>query len=163
MFNTGDTVLYGSEGVCKIIEITEKKFGDTAIEYYVLTPVFSSSSTFFVPTKNETLTSKMHPILTSGEIMSIIETTGEMDEWIENDTQRKEAFKSIVSGGEIRDIVSMLKSIVRHKSEIEGSGKKLHKADETAYKEAQKILYEEFAMVMDLSKDEVIDIICGKK
>ena len=95
--------------------------------------------------------------------MDIIETTGEPREWIENDSERKEAFKSIISGGEIRNIVSMLKSIVRHKGEIEGSGKKLHKADETAYKEAQKILYEEFAMVMDLSKDEVIDIICGKK
>lgn len=163
MFKTGDTVLYGSEGVCKIIEITEKKFGDTAIEYYVLTPVFSNRSTFFVPTQNEKLTSRLHPILTNAEIMNIIETTDELSQWIDNDSDRKDAFRAIVAGGEVRDIVSMLKSIIRHKAEVESVGKKLHKADEIAYKEAQKILYEEFAMVMDVSKDEVIDIICGKK
>ena len=129
----------------------------------MLTPVFSNRSTFFVPTQNEKLTSRLHPILTNAEIMNIIETTDELSQWIDNDSDRKDAFRAIVAGGEVRDIVSMLKSIIRHKAEVESVGKKLHKADEIAYKEAQKILYEEFAMVMDVSKDEVIDIICGKK
>ena len=51
MYKKGDTVLYVSEGVCKITDITEKKFGDDSIEYYILTPVFNNRSTFFVPTK----------------------------------------------------------------------------------------------------------------
>ena len=72
MYKTGDTVLYGSEGVCKITDITEKQFGDVSIEYYILTPVFNNRSTFFVPTKNETLVSRMRPILTNREILDLI-------------------------------------------------------------------------------------------
>lgn len=162
MFNVGETVLYGSEGVCKITEITEKTFGDTAIEYYILTPVFNNRSTFFVPTANSALTAKMHPLLTNSEVMDIIETTEELGSWIESDIERKEYFKEIISGGNIKKIASMLKSLLRHKDEMESIGKKLHKPDEMVFKEAQKILYEEFAMVMDLSKDDVIGILCGK-
>ncbi len=162
MYKIGDTVLYGSEGVCKITQITEKCFGDSAIEYYILTPVFNERSTFFVPTKNETLVSRMKPILTNGEIMELISSTDETDEWVENDIERKELFKSIISSGEIKSVISILKSIIHHKEMLDSVGKKLHKADETVLKESQKILYEELAMEMELSKDEVIDIICSK-
>ena len=162
MYKIGDTVLYGSEGVCKITQITEKCFGDSAIEYYILTPVFNERSTFFVPTKNETLVSRMKPILTNGEIMELISSTDETDEWVENDIERKELFKSIISSGEIKSVISILKSIIHHKEMLDSVGKKLHKADEMVLKESQKILYEELAMEMELSKDEVIDIICSK-
>lgn len=162
MYKTGDTVLYGSEGVCKITDITEKQFGDVSIEYYILTPVFNNRSTFFVPTKNETLVSRMRPILTNREILDLINECGECTDWIENDFERKEYFKSVVSEGEIKSVIAMLKSLIHHREVIAPCGKKLHKYDEIAFKECQKIIYEELAMDMDLSKDDVIDLICGK-
>lgn len=162
MYKIGDTVLYGSEGVCKITQITEKSFGDTAIEYYILTPVFNERSTFFVPTKNETLVSRMKPILTNGEIMELINNTDESDGWIENDIERKEVFRSIISSGEIKSVISIFKSIIHHKEMLDTAGKRLHKADEMVLKESQKILYEELAMEMELSKDDVVNIVCSK-
>ncbi len=160
MFNVGDTVLYGCEGVCKISEITEKTFGDTKIEYYILEPVFNNRSTFFVPTKNETLISKMHPILSDSEITDIINGLGETLDWIDDDNERKDSFREIVSGGDIREIASMLKCIMIHKEEVEDLGKRLHKSDEIISKEAQKVLYEEFALVIDgITKDDVMKMI----
>ena len=141
---------------------TEKKFGDVSIEYYILTPVFNNRSTFFVPTKNETLVSRMRPILTNREILDLINECGECTDWIENDFERKEYFKSVVSEGEIKSVIAMLKSLIHHREAIAPCGKKLHKYDEIAFKECQKIIYEELAMDMDLSKDDVIDLICGK-
>ena len=55
MYSIGEVVLYGSNGVCEITEITTKKIGKDSIEYYVLKPVCSDSSTLFVPTQNEML------------------------------------------------------------------------------------------------------------
>lgn len=45
MYSIGEVVLYGSNGVCEITEITTKKIGKDSIEYYVLKPVCSDSST----------------------------------------------------------------------------------------------------------------------
>lgn len=45
MYSIGEIVLYGSNGVCEITEITTKKIGKDSIEYYVLKPVCSDSST----------------------------------------------------------------------------------------------------------------------
>ena len=58
MYSIGEIVLYGSNGVCEITEITTKKIGKDSIEYYVLKPVCSDSSTLFVPTQNEMLVSR---------------------------------------------------------------------------------------------------------
>ncbi|MBE7051624.1 MAG: hypothetical protein E7395_03545 [Ruminococcaceae bacterium] len=163
MFKLGDTILYGPEGVCRISEITTKTFGGTDIEYYVLTPVFSANSTFFVPTQNSKLTSRMHPVLSGSEMMSVIETSKELNEWPQDDSERKKVFKDIISAGNIGEIVSVFKSVLNHKKEVEEAGKKLHKSDESVLKEAQKIIYESIALDMELTKEDVADIVLRKK
>ena len=162
MFKVGDTVLYGSDGVCTISEITEKIFGDTAIEYYVLVPVFDKRSTFFVPVKNQKLVGKMHYVLSAEEICKVINCSDEDVEWVENDLKRGELFKEALSCGELKKIASVARCITFHKDEISSKGKKLHKSDEIIYKDALKILYEEMALVTDVSKDDVADIVCHK-
>ena len=72
MYSIGEIVLYGSNGVCEITEITTKKIGKDSIEYYVLKPVCSDSSTLFVPTQNEMLVSRMRAVLSSDEIKDIL-------------------------------------------------------------------------------------------
>ena len=72
MFKIGERVLYGAEGVCEIIDITEKRFNEVSALFYVLKPSFSNSSTFFVPSENEKLTSKMKPVISLEEIQKII-------------------------------------------------------------------------------------------
>jgi len=162
MFKTGDTVLYGNEGVCRITEITEKQFMDRMVEYFVLQPVFDKRSTFFVPTGNEQLLARMHPVLNINQLTETICKSMEFDSWIDNDSQRREYFRDILLKGEISEIVSLTKTLMHHKEKIESEGKKLHKADESAFKEAQKILYEEFSLVSNVEKDDVVNILSGK-
>ena len=45
MININDTILYGSEGVCTVVDIVERDFGGKAMQYYVLKPVYNNSST----------------------------------------------------------------------------------------------------------------------
>ncbi|MBR2714935.1 MAG: CarD family transcriptional regulator, partial [Ruminococcus sp.] len=59
MFAVGDTVIYGSVGVCKISDITENKLTGVVRKYYVLKQIDSYESVIYVPVDNEKLTSRM--------------------------------------------------------------------------------------------------------
>lgn len=43
MYNVGDTVIYGSEGVCRISDKTERKFKNRVLSYYILQPVYKEN------------------------------------------------------------------------------------------------------------------------
>ena len=73
MFQRGETVLYGSEGVCRIAEIQEMKIGRTKAEYYVLKPVYRESATIYVPVDNPTLVARMKHVLSQQEIDRLLE------------------------------------------------------------------------------------------
>ena len=97
MFQTGDTILYGTHGVCTIQSIEEMNFSGTKQEYYILSPVYNKASTVYVPVHNEKLTAKMNRILSADEIYELIRSMpDEKTIWIENETARKERFQQIV-------------------------------------------------------------------
>ena len=96
MYSIGEIVLYGSNGVCEITEITTKKIGKNSIEYYVLKPVCSDSSTLFVPTQNEMLVSRMRVVLSSDEIKDILSQKTDNEIWIDNKAERCEKIKEIM-------------------------------------------------------------------
>jgi hypothetical protein len=50
LFGINDTVVYGTEGICVIVDITEKIFDSNTQQYYVLRPVYNKSSLIMVPT-----------------------------------------------------------------------------------------------------------------
>lgn len=58
VYAVNDVVLYGGEGVCKIADIEKRNFHGKEVEYYVLKPLYGSSSTVYVPTQNTTLTTE---------------------------------------------------------------------------------------------------------
>ena len=47
MFNVNDTIMYGSQGVCRILDIREESFSGAPKLYYVLEPVYDSNSTIY--------------------------------------------------------------------------------------------------------------------
>ena len=67
MLTVGQTVVYGTQGVCTVKEISMLKLGKTKGEYYALSPIDDPGSTVYVPTANEKLMSKLRPVLTGEE------------------------------------------------------------------------------------------------
>ena len=58
VFQVGDVIIYGVQGVCKIEETEEKNVGGAARTYFVLKPVEDQGSTIYVPTDNELVLKK---------------------------------------------------------------------------------------------------------
>lgn len=159
-FQVNDVVLYGTEGVCRISEITTQDFMGESTEYYVLKPVYSTGSTVFVPVANETLTAKMRRILSPEEIYALIRAMPDEElAWISDDGERRTRCREIVQAGDRRALVGLIKSLHLHGDRQRERGRKLHAADERFLREAEKILYEEFAHVLNIKRDEVLPFI----
>ncbi len=159
MHKVGDMVLYGAEGLCRIAEITVRDMHWGAVEYYVLKPVSDDGSTIFVPTAGA-LTEKMRRVMSAEEIFDLIRTIpDETSEWIDNENERKLRYKGILADGDRRGLMRMIKAIYLHGEERKKAGKKLHLSDERFLKEGEKLLYEEFAHVLNIKREEVLPFI----
>lgn len=162
MFSKGSYITYGTYGACKISDIRKEDFsGCGQQEYYILQPVSTNDgSKLFVPTDNELLTGKMRHMPSAQEIHSLIESIPEDNTaWIDNSSERKERFKEVMENGDHRELIAMIKCIHDKKSERIACGKKLWISDENTLAQAEKILYNEFALVLDIRPEDVLPFI----
>lgn len=160
MFKVNDTIMYGTQGICKIVEITEKDFMGTKKEYYVLKPIHDASATLFAPVNNEKIEAKMRRILSEEEIYELIDTMPyEEANWIQNENERKEKYRSIIASGDRVELIRMIKALYYQKQEREADGKHLYLSDERFMKEAERILYDEFQYVLRINKEDLMNFI----
>lgn len=151
-YQIGDTVVYGIHGVCRITELKK----DNEQEYYILKPIYDEKATIFVPKGNSKLEGKMRRILSKEEIYQLIHEAPEATaDWIQNENARKEYYKTILTRGERKELMRLIKMLYLHQKEQAQRGKKLYKIDEKFMKEAEKMLHEEFAHVLHIEPAQV--------
>ena len=155
MFSINDYVFYGTAGVCQITEIKPENFSGSQQDYYVLKPLHANSITY-VSTTNETHLAKMRPVLTKSEIIDLIQCMPAIKiAWIKNDSERRLAFVEKLGSGKCRDLVSLAKALYLEKARKKDAGKRLSSSDLQIMSAAEKLLYEEFAFVLQINPDEV--------
>jgi CarD family transcriptional regulator len=163
MFSVGDSFIYSGHGICGLTEIREMEVDHMTRPYYVLKPVFGNSFTLYVPVGNEILEAKMRRLLSADEIHKFI---GEMPDegsiWVEDENERKEFYKEILSNGDRASLVRLIKSIFLRKRELNAAGRKLHMSDEQFMRDAEKILYDEFAYVLGIKREDVLPFILAQ-
>ena len=157
MFCVGQTVLYGSNGVCMVDDVTEKRIGKTKMQYYVLKPLCNNTSTLFVPTANQQLVSKMRRILTEDEAEAILRNLPPCGDWNDNKQERSEQFRAIITEGSCVELIRLIRLVRTHEQEQLAGGKRLHISDARFLKEAEKMICEEFSLVLHISRDEVLE------
>jgi CarD family transcriptional regulator len=161
MFEIGEYVNYGTNGIFQIVDIRKECFDSkTEKEYYILQPVYSSNSTIYVPADNETVTKKMQYILTPEEVHDLIKSIPEEETfWIQDDRLRREKFTKILRNGDRRELIGLLKTLYKRKKERNESGHKFFAVDENILNTAERILHQEFALVLNIKPEEVVPFI----
>lgn len=163
MFIKGDVVTYAAAGVCKVAGTMENKVKGEMKKYIVLNPVYESNSTIYVPTDNEELMGRIKNIMSKDDIDSLIRSMPDIDtEWIENDAERSESFRRIIKSGDRKEIMRMVRILYLHRKDQLEHGRKFHSADEKFLKEAEHILFDEFAVVLGIDPEQVVDFISKK-
>lgn len=161
MFSAGQTVLYGANGVCRIEEITTRKVGSVKTEYYVLKPVWAESSTLYVPTGNETLVSRMRYVTIADRLREILADREFKLEWIDNKIERGEYFRGIISRGDCRELIALVRLLHEHSESVSAQGKRLHITDERILREAEKMAGDDAATSLGVTREEALELIIG--
>ena len=155
MYRVGDAVLYGSNGICRIREITRMESCGTVDDFYVLKPVSSEATTVFVPLGSEILLSRMHPLLSPEELRELLDGFSDAAPiWVENENQRKTLYREIMNSGDRSAIFRVYLTLRRLRSEREKKGKHLRVSDERSYRETERIYFDELSLVLGWSREE---------
>lgn len=161
MFGINDTIMYGSYGVCRIVDIRPEQFSLETRVYYVLKPVQDETSTIYCPVEGGE--KKFRHLLSVNEIYELVASIPKMEaEWIEDDQQRQEKFQDILRHGDHASLMKLVKTLYTQREKQRSAGKKFHNADQKLMKEAEGVLYSEFAHVLHIRPDEVVPFIAGR-
>ena len=162
MFKVGDVVKYGTNGICKVTDIAVRDFLGAETEYYELKTTTGFESTFYVPTQNEALTSKMQHLLSKEEAVRIIgEINDKSIDWIEDDKKRAAVYGTLLKSNDRRDLLRLTGLLYMKKQELEEKGRKFHISDERIMNEAERIIADELSAVFGIKKSEVPAFILG--
>lgn len=160
MFQVGDMVCYGTTGACQIASHEVRQLGDQKQNCFVLKPVFDKSMTICVPEGNELLMARMHPVMTKEEILALIrELPSEDVQCDPNPDVRKQYYNETLKKGDHRELLRMVKAIYNFRRARRAVGKRLSGFDENAMREAENMLYTEFALVLDIQPADVVPFI----
>ena len=155
MFKVDDYIMYGRTGVCKVIDITNEKFiNGEERKYYVLSPIHNNNTIIKIPLDNTKI--PMRKIISKEDVTSLINDMSNMEAlWIDDEKKRSNEFKTMLKSGKCEDLIKLISN--------KRYSKKLNKADKEIIKEAERLVNEEFAIILNISPKEVNSYISSKR
>lgn len=163
VLQVGMQVVYGIHGVCSIIDVETRNVDRKKVEYFVLEPKEQPGARFYVPTHNQVAVSKMRPLLTPAELDALLTSEDtHKDCWVVDENQRKQKYRELINSGDRAALISMIRSLLKHKEDQLAAGRKFHLCDENFLRDAQKLLSSEFSMILGIPQTEVASYIMRK-
>ena len=156
MFAIGDLIIYGSEGVCRVEDIGVPDIfdSDNGHSYYTLSPLYRQGR-IYTPVDASVF---MRPVISKQEALDLISSYPDIDdEIIENRNIRilSEKYQETMNSHACSDLMKVLKSVYHKKQIMDQRGKKLGQVDEKYFKKAEDLLHGEFAVALNIPKEEV--------
>jgi CarD family transcriptional regulator len=160
MFNVGDYVVYGTNGVCKVTSIGPIDCPGVSRErlYYTMTPCYIRDSSVSTPVDNTRVV--MRKVMTRAEAEELIDRMDEIDELeVREEKKREIEYKSILLSCDPEEIVRLIKAISERIKKRTGEGKKITSSDSKYIHIAEDSLYGELAIALGMERDNVGDYI----
>ena len=153
MFRIGEYLVYRKD-VCKVKDIKEKE----GKEYYQLTPVDDETLKIEVPIDNENLRN----VISKVDLENLVNSIPNIDTIDCSDRMIELEYKNLISTGSKEDLIKVIKTAYLRNKERIASKKKLSEKDTNYQEKAEKLLYNEFSVVLDKTFDQVKEYIINK-
>lgn len=155
MYQSGEFVVYGIHGVCRVLGKEKQLVNRKRTEYLVLEPMAQNESKFYLPTQNPTAMGKLKAVLSRDE-MDVLMTSEEIrqDCWIQEENLRKQHYRDLIGSGDRVALLQMVSSLYRYKDEQAAAGRKFHQCDDNFLRDAEKLLCSEISLVMELEPEK---------
>ncbi len=158
MFKINDYVVYKKE-VCIIKDI--RTHNTTNTECYTLMPIDDDSLTIDVPVDNQL--GNIRPIISKKEVNEIINQIPDIPTIIDiNDKMIEGEYKKLLVSGTHQDLIKIIKTTYLRNDIRLQNKKKPGEKDNAYFKKAEKLLYNEFAIAMNLSIDDTRQYVIDK-
>lgn len=146
MFKINDYVVYKKD-VCKIIDVKEKQFNNQ--NYFVLAPIDDNSLKIDVPVDNRC--GYLRELITKDEVQKIIQDIPNIEIIKNNDKMIETEYRNLLNSNKHRDLIKIIKTTYLRNKERLDSNKKVRDKDLQYFCLAEKYLYNEFSIVLNLT------------
>lgn len=160
MYQSGELIVYGATGVCRVEEVTHLTGGNR--QYYRLKPLWQDG-VIYAPVDSEKVS--MRPVMSREEAEALIDRIPGIQAAVcrGNTVQAlAQQYQSAVRDGGHQALVEMMKSICRKRDQAEAKNRRLGMVDERYMKQAERLLYGEVAAALEISYDEAESHIAGR-
>ena len=155
MFKVGEYLVY-RKSVCQVKDIKEKDGN----KYYQLVPIDDDSLKIEIPVDNPD--NVLRALISREELDSLINKMPTIELIECNDKMIELEYRNLLSTGNKEDIIKVIKTAyLRNKARIENK-KKISEKDNNYLEKAEKLLYNEFSVVLNLSFDDTRQYIINK-
>ena len=164
MFQKGEYIMYGSTGVCRVEDVAVPDnipMKEKGTLYYKLAPVYGAGN-IYIPVDSKVF---MRPVLTKEQANELIDKIPSIQEPVYEAKDQKnlaDCYCASLRAHECEELVGMIKAIYQKHKKLEGTGRKLGKADTEYMKQAQALLHGELAVVLGIPFEEVPEYIAGR-
>ena len=156
MFEVGDYIIYGNNGVCKITNVGPMDMPGVPKSklYYTMTPCYIRDSSIFTPVDNDRVV--MRKVMSRQEAEKFLETAEDIDKLdIKEEKQREQEYKAAILTCDPTVLVGIIKTIQDRMQDRIAEGKKVTASDTKYIHIAEDSLYGELAISFDMEKDDV--------
>ncbi len=165
MFCVGDVVFYSTTGVCEVVNIGEPalKGLPTHVDYYTLQPLSKNHrEMIYVPVDTKAF---MRLAISQDEAQKYIDMVDSIQPAFPETRNPKgiqEFYTQLINSFEIPSLLQVIVSLTLKKRENRAKNKQLNQTQSTFLRRAQEMVYNEFALALGKSSEEIADIIEGK-
>lgn len=157
MYEQGELIFYGRNGVCRVEDIKHVRERGSEAEqlYYILKPLYQSCN-IATPVGNDRVFSR--PIITKAEAEKVIGTIPDVKPVAyhnRNLNQLREYYKSCLETYNCADLIRLTMSLYAKKREAEEQKRKFGAVDEKFMREAEDLLFGELAAALEIPRDDV--------
>ncbi|MDD2238885.1 MAG: hypothetical protein PHH51_03290 [Bacilli bacterium] len=152
MYKINDVVVYIRD-VCKISDVDNKS------KYYTLIPINDKSLTIKIPFNND----KVRGLITKKEVEAIIKKIPQI-ELIDfnNDKMVEREYKKLLHSNEHENLIKIIKTTYLRNQDRINQNKKASEKDSSFFNIAEKLLYNEFAVVLGKTYDETKNFVINE-
>ena len=154
MYEIGTLVLYDKRGVYKVESVGAPPVRGTAGDYYKMCAVFSSSNEIiYTPVDGD---SSMRPLISGGEAVNYLELFAQMEPHVFRSGKPMDLtahYRDLLASRKVEDCLLLIKEIYAKQREMARQKKRPGQVDAQYLKLAEKLICEEFAVVLNTTPD----------
>lgn len=157
MYKINDYVIYKKD-VCIIKDIRENKLNGTT--YYVMTPLDDESLIIDTPTNNKL--GFIRDVMTKDKAIELINKIPSIEPILDIDDKKLELkYKELLNTHNYEDIIRIIKTTYLRNENRINNKRKISEKDKTYFNLAEKYLYNELSISLNMTRSEVKDYIAS--